>query len=123
MATALHEVQANLTAVSSCTGGGESRGTLLALLGPAARDAGTMLSALSILLPCRPCVPPYCSQRRDLLPREAEHWPRVTQLARGKGASLDARNWGCLPTMPTAFQMQTQQERGRGGLRLATQRI
>lgn len=33
MATALHEVQANLTTVSSCTGGGESRGTLLALLG------------------------------------------------------------------------------------------
>ena len=26
-----------------------------------------------------------------------------------------------LPTMPTAFQMQTKQERGRGGLRLATQ--
>lgn len=29
------------------------------------------------------------------MPGEAEHWPRVTQLARAKGASSDAGNWCC----------------------------
>ena len=33
MATALHDVQTNFTTMSSCTGGGESRGALFALLG------------------------------------------------------------------------------------------
>lgn len=124
MGIALREVQTNFTARSPRAGGGERSCSLLAF-GIKSSPRRCRNSAKH-----RICIITMWTLHPTLLlTEEGPDAQRGRALAQGhtvsqtKGGSSDDQTWCCLPTVPTAFQMRTQQERGRGGLRLATQWI